>query len=355
MADLQELSLQRITAQRLAGPPCDSATEAVRWLGAVQAQDLGSACVSVGLRTRAGSPADVQAAMDSGDVVRSWPMRGTLHLVAAGDLRWMLRLGPPRVATVYRRRHEQLGLDDVVLARARTLAEDALAGGRQLRRADLMDCWERAGITTTGQRGYHLLVHLAQTAVVCLGPLVEGEQAFVLLDEWVPRPRRLDRDEALGEWTQRYFTGHGPATLKDFCWWTKLTVGDAKAGLALASPHLESLDVDGVQHWMDPGTPERHAACRAEAGGVYLLPGFDELLLGYTDRSALLDSRYADRIVPGGNGVFQPTVVEDGRVVGTWRRTGRDRATVEAAPFTSFSSVVEAALAERDVSTARTA
>ncbi|WP_418608255.1 DNA glycosylase AlkZ-like family protein [Georgenia sp. SUBG003] len=104
----------------------------------------------------------------------------------------------------------------------------------------------------------------------------------------------------------RYFRGHGPATLKDFAWWTKLTVA-ARAGLGLARPHLESVEVDGVEHLMDPATPDLLAEHRRAARGVHLLPAFDEMILGYRDRSATLPPEHADRIVPGGNGIFRPT------------------------------------------------
>lgn len=345
MVDRREVSLLRIAAQRVAGPRPDSPTEVVGWLGAVQAQDLGSAVAAAALRTEAGTRATVEAALDAGEVVRSWPMRGTLHLVAAADLAWMLTLGPPRVATTFARRQQQLGLDDAIVDAARRVAVDGLGGGRRLRRAELMQRWEDAGLATTGGRGYHLLVHLAQAGVVCLGPTVAGEQAVVLVEEWVRRPRRLDRDEAMAEWVRRYFTGHGPATLPDFCWWTKQTLTAARVGLAAAASSLESIEVDGVQHWMDPATPDRLSGCRTEAAGVHLLPGFDELLLGYADRTALVDPAHADTIVPGGNGIFQPIVVEDGCAVGTWRPAGARRAAVEATPFDTFSPAVEAALA----------
>ncbi|WP_418606664.1 DNA glycosylase AlkZ-like family protein [Georgenia sp. SUBG003] len=149
-----------------------------------------------------------------------------------------------------------------------------------------------------------------------------------------------------GEWVLRYFRGHGPATLKDFAWWTKLTVADARAGLGLARPHLESVEVDGVEHLMDPATPDLLAEHRRAARGVHLLPAFDEMILGYRDRSATLPPEHADRIVPGGNGIFRPTVVADGRAVGTWRRVGTGaRRKIEAEPFTMFTRTVEAAVA----------
>jgi hypothetical protein len=346
MTTAKDVALLRLVAQRLAGPPPPTATDAVQHLCALQAQDLPAALAAVALRTSADDDAGIAGALERGEVVRSWPMRGTLHLVPAEDLRWMLDLTTDRLIAGAARRRRQLGIDDALLERALEIAVGALEGGRSLSRGELMVLWDEADLLGVQQRGYHLLWNLAQRGSLCLGPLVDGEQRIVLLDEWVPAPRRLEREEALGEWVLRYFRGHGPATVKDFVWWTKLTVADAKVGLAVARPHLESVEVDGREHLMDPRTPELLAEHRTQAKGVFLLPAFDEMILGYQDRSATLPPEHADRIVPGGNGMFRPTVVAGGRVVGTWRRVGNGtKRRIETEPFTTFTPAVERALA----------
>ena len=190
-----------------------------------------------------------------------------------------------------------------------------------------------------------MLWHLAQTGTLCLGPVRGGDQQIVLVDEWIPRPRRPERDEALGELALRYFRSHGPATVKDFIRWTGLTATDARAGVALCRPELASMDVDGAEHLLDPRTPQRVDACRDGARGMFLLPGFDEFVLGYADRSAVIAPEHADLLVPGGNGVFRPTVVCDGRIVGTWRHTGRGaKRSVAATAFTAFDAHTDRAI-----------
>ncbi|PFG39690.1 winged helix DNA-binding protein [Georgenia soli] len=337
-----EVALLRLVAQRVVGPRCPTATETVRHLCALQAQDFPAALAAVTLRTEPADDGGIVGSLDRGEVVRSWPMRGTLHLVAAEDLSWMQSLTTDRLITGAARRRAQLGIDDAMLDRALEVATAALSGGRSLSRSELMTLWNEAGLLEAGQRGYHLLWNLAQRGFLCLGPTANGEQRIVLLHEWVPEPRQLEREEALGEWVLRYFRGHGPATLKDFTWWTKLTVADAKIGLAVARPHLESVEVDGVEHLMDPTTPELLAEHRRAARGVVLLPAFDEMILGYQDRSATLPPEHADRIVPGGNGMFRPIVVSGGRVVGTWRRVGNgSRRRIETEPFATLTATVE--------------
>jgi hypothetical protein len=340
-----EFTLLRLIAQRIAGPGHDCARDAVHQLTALQGQDHAGAVTSVALRTRARSRAEVEAAFSAGQIVKSWPMRGTLHLVAAEDLPWLLALTSPRMVATQSARRAQLKLSDADLERARTLATEALSGGRELGRTDLLAVWEDGGVSTTGQRGYHLIVHLSQTGTLCFGPIRDGEPQLVLLPEWIPDPRLPDRDEALGELALRYFRGHGPASATDFGRWTKLVAADVRTALALARPELEALDLDGRQYLMDPQTPERLRRYRAAARGVFLLPGFDEYMLGYGDRTAALPAQFADRIVPGGNGVFQPTVVADGQVIGTWRRTGRGSVrTLELSPFRPLSAEETAAV-----------
>lgn len=347
MATWSEVGLLRLVAQRIAGPGLGSPADVVQWLAAVQAQDLSGAITSVAMRTGWRQRGAVEDALDAGKIVRSWPMRGTLHLVVAEDLPWMLETMAARVVAGAGSRRAALGLDSTALDRARQVAVSALAGGRRLRRDELYAAWEDDGLATAGGRGYHLLAHLAQTGTLCFGPVADGEQLIVLVEEWIPRPRRLERDEACGELADRFFRSHGPATVKDLTRWTNLVAADARAGLARARPNLARIDVDGIEHFLAPETQERLDRCRGQAKGVFLLPGFDELVLGYQDRRASLPAEFASHICPGANGVFRATVVSDGQVVGTWKHAGRGaKRRLAATPFTTWpEEVVEASTA----------
>lgn len=345
MPKVNDVGLLRLVAQRLAGAKLESATDTVRWMMAMQAQDYPGAVVSVALRTTARNRLAVEASLNAGDVVRSWPMRGTLHFVAAEDLSWMLELTTERLLAGASARRAALGLDMAMIERARDVAIENLSGGRRLRRADLLSAWEQAGLLGVKQRSYHFIWYLAQTGTLCFGPTAGGEQYVVLVDEWISRPRRLEHDEALGEWAERYFRSHGPATVKDFSSWTKLVAADVRIAMAIAAPHLEHVTIQGVDYYLDPGTPALLDVHRREARGVLLLPGFDEFLLGYQDRSAVLAGEFAERVVPGANGMFLSTVVAGGEVVGTWKRAGTGaRRTILATPFTAFARGVDDAM-----------
>lgn len=333
MRDAHDVALLRLLGQRLVGPPLADPVAVVRHLAAVQAQDEAGALLSVALRC-GGTRDAVRAAFDAGGLARSWPMRGTLHTVLAEDLPWMLDLmtSRPRAAAAKRRPQLGLGEDDVV--RARGLAEAVLAG-TALTRAELLAVWDAAGLATTGGRGYHLVVELAQRGVLCLGPYRGTDQAFALVAEHVPAPRRLEPDEALAELALRFFAGHGPATAADLARWASLPLGQVRRGIAAVRDRLAAVEVDGTEYLLPAETLDSFGDLRATARrAVLLVPGFDELILGYADRTMTLAAEHADRVVPGGNGVFRPTLVVDGRAVAVWRSagTGRNRR-LEVDPF----------------------
>ncbi|MFC5062422.1 winged helix DNA-binding domain-containing protein [Actinomycetospora atypica] len=327
---MNTLGLLRLAALRLVGERAATPADAAAWLGCAQGQDLPGVLESIALRTASGSVDEVRAAFDEGRLVRSWPMRGTLHVVAAEDLAWMLPLGTPRPLAAAAQRRGGLGLDDATIERAGEVAVEVLTGGGRRTRAELIACWAEAGLDLASSRGYHTLAVLCQRGLLVQGPFAgPKEQAFVLLDEWVPGPRRLDRDEALAEWARRFFRSHGPADRKDFSRWTGIPAADVTTAIEGARDDL--VETDGRLH--DPATRDRLAAAD-DPGAELLLPGFDEFVLGYADRSQVLDPEHADRICPGNNGIFRPTIVRHGQVVGTWawKGTGKKRR-VEREPF----------------------
>jgi hypothetical protein len=348
MTTIRDIGLLRLVAQHLAGPPAATPLDAVRRLAAVQGQDFPGAVTSVALRTRGRQRDDVLRALDQGTVVRSWPMRGTLHLVAAEDLRWFLDTVGVRALNGLGKRWKYLELDETQAERARETVLGALAGGGRAARAELLAAIADGGVPVTGQRGYHLLWYLSQTGTLCLGPTDgAGEQLFVLTDDWIPAARPADRDEALAQLALRFFTGHGPATVADLVRWAGSTARDVRAGLAQVHDRLEAVTVEGTDYLMDPGTPDRLAAARAEAEDVKLLPGFDEFVLGYGDRAAVVPAEFADRLVPGRNGMFRATVVHRGRVVAVWRWEGRGTKRAPAVePFEELPATVRDAVPE---------
>jgi hypothetical protein len=332
----------RLLAQGIAHPAASSPEAVVTHLGAVQAQDYPGALWSIAVRTPGATRADVERAVTERTIVRTWPMRGTLHFVPAADAAWMLRLLAPRVlrgrASVYRY-HE---LDDATWRKARLVIERALARERVMTRRALFAELDAARVATSGQRGIHILQRLSMELMLCQGPHLRREPTFTLFDDWIRSSRTLARDEALLLLGRRYFASHGPASLRDFANWTGLTMADARTALHLARPFLDRVDAGAGEMWMSSTlNAEEAPVARSQ-----LLPGFDEYLLGYRDRSAVLDAAHTELITPGRNGVFQATLVVDGRVRGTWRRSSRRQGTMlRVQPFGPLPAPVRKAVA----------
>lgn len=328
----RRLTALRLTALGIAAPSASSPLAAVRHLLALQGQDYAGALWSIGLRTPGANVATVEEAFRAGDLVRSWPFRSTLHVVAADDVGWMTQLTADREFRAAAGRHRQLGLEHGDFDTASRVARERLHGGARLERRELLAAFVEEGMDVSGQRGAHLLVRLAQSGVA----VIAGKDTWVLADDHARAPRRLDRDEALAEIARRYLTARGPATDRDLAWWTGLTLTDARAAIAAVDDEFDRLELDGIVYRMRPGLGEA-------ADGIHALPGFDEYVLGYADRRAPLAGRPLTDVVPGGNGMFLATVVANGRIVGTWRRTVKAKGVeIAVSPFGTLSAATRA-------------
>jgi hypothetical protein len=307
-------------------------TRVVTWFGAMQAQDSASAAWSFGVRLPGTTAAELEAAFERREALRTWPMRGTVHYVPCRDAHWMLDLMGSRMLAGSARRREMIGLSDEVAHRSVEVLGGVLAGGGRLTRAQCLVALREAGIEVDDRLGYHLLWYASQLGVTCFAPNIGKEQSFVLLDEWVSDPLRLERDEALATIALRYFRSHGPATRTDFVGWTGLTVADCRRGIAAAGDQLTEISVDGTPMYLERALLDGYSG--APRPLWLALPGFDEYLLGFKDRSLFVADEHKQAIIPGGNGVFQATVVRAGRVVGIWKRVTRARAaTVTVTPL----------------------
>ncbi len=316
----QDIINLRLLAQRVASSPSSTVLDTVRWMGALQAQDYGQAVWALGLRTNRATLQTVEKALTQGSIIRTWPMRGTVHFVPAEDATWMLSLGAARMIAADARRMAMLGLDDETLARCGEIAAARLDGRKLLARPELLQYFEDAGVSTKTGRGYHILWRLAQAGVLCIGPMVGKQQGFALLTEWAPQQCMLDREQALSELARRYVTSHGPVTVQDFAWWSGLTISDCKKGLQAAGSSLVANDCNSIEYWYADAITRSNTQSASTTVETLLLPGFDEYFLGYKDRSLFSDPGHMARIVPGNNGVFKPIVVVNGHVVGTWQR-----------------------------------
>jgi hypothetical protein len=329
---LAAIARQRLLRQGVADARFATPSDVVSWLLAVQAQDYASSLWAVGLRMRDGSEADVERAIADGTLVRTWPMRGTLHLVKADDVRWLLELLAPRVIERDAARIERdYGLDAAMLKRCRRVVSHALRDGKPMRRDMLYTVLDAAGIASSQMRGVHITGRLAMEGLICGGPRDGRQPTFVLVDAWAPHARSKPRDASLAELALRYFTSRGPATAQDLAWWSGLTVKDAQAAITLAGSGLVQETIDGKAYWHAPSTLPKGSG--ASAASLHLLPPFDEYLVGYRDRSAALDIEH-NRTVIAINGLFNASIVVDGRIAGLWKRNvGKSAVELALQPF----------------------
>lgn len=343
---LDDVRRLRMRSQRLVGDRPHAVSEVVAAMGAVQAQSTPAARLAIRPRSTGANMESVRHATNvDRSVVRTWAMRGTLHMIAAADVRWVLELLRPR-ASAGRRRRLELGLDDELCQRALRLLERLLAG-RSLTRAEIGAALSRHGVQVdrTGQAMAHLLAYAARQAVICRGPDRADEPTYVLLAEWVPEPATLRGDAALAELARRYVGAFGPASAADLAHWAGITLTRARQAVDLVRTELREVEVAGEPAWL------RTDCCvepvPGDAPSVRLLPHFDNYLLGYRDRDVALDPSFAARIHAGG-GMIHPAVVADGKVVARWRvdRSGSgDHVTVAVEPFRPVDHVVASGLA----------
>jgi hypothetical protein len=314
-----EVRWLRVRAQGLAGAASRNVADAVRTAGALQAQASAPLRLQVWSRAEGLHAADVDAAVANAEVIRTWLMRGTIHLVAADDLRAFLAVLGPVNLRADRRRREQLGLTDQLCARAMDALSEILGGGRALTRAEIVAELADHGIVIDlkTQQPPHLLAFAANSALICRGPdAARDEPTYVLLDAWLPpaaASHAPDRETAMARLAERYFAAYAPATAADFAAWSGLSAADAKAAIALIRDSLEEIDHDGLTLLVRQGEEPAEPAKKHR-----LLARFDPYLLGHRTRDLILDRAFAQRVNAGG-GMIAQTMLDGGRVVGTWK------------------------------------
>jgi hypothetical protein len=335
---LTELTRHRLHQQQLVKPQFDNPGDVVEWLGAVQAQDFFGALWTIGQRmNKTVVESEVEKAVNDRTIVRTWPMRGTLHFVAPKDARWMVKYLTPRVVSRTASLYRQAELDKKVFTKSKKLWIKALEGGNQLTRDELYEILERNKISTANTRGLFILGYIAQEGVICFGSRKGKQQTFVLTDEWLPSFPMPDKDEALGGLAIRYFTSHGPAVLEDFMWWAGLPKGEASAVLASVRSQLNEETINGKRYYFSSSAKSG----KINPATAYLLPTYDEYGIAYKERDAIID--LADLKKMGGP--FFSGIMMNGKMIGSWKRTiKKDSVHIETQAFRPFTKAQKSAI-----------
>jgi hypothetical protein len=334
---LTDIGNARLINQQISTSHFTDVKELVGFMAAMQAQDYAMSKWAIGTRLPTITEAAVNTAINNGDIIRTHLLRPTWHWVSASDIYWMLDLVAAQVRASQKPRHKQLELTDKIFTKSFGLMEKALAGNQHLTREELLANLDKVGIGLNGERCTHLLVMAELEGLICSGAEKGNKQTYALLQERVPKPARISRDEALAILAQRYFTSHGPATVQDFIWWSGLSITEGKKALELVKDLLASEKIGAETYWL----PQSFVLPASKKKQVHLLPAFDEFIISYKDRTASLLSEHFKQAVSQ-NGIFYPVIVLDGKVIGLWKRTiVKDRIKIETELFQPITPVTK--------------
>lgn len=316
--DQDSITTLRVVNQQLAGSKFKTAKELAAWMGALQAQDYNMSKWAFGIRLQNFTEADINREIDRGGIIRTHLMRPTWHFVSSSDIYWILELTAPRIKAASKTRDKQLGLTEGIYKKCKVILGKALRDGNHQTREELVTELKKYKVDVADNRASHIFMRAELDGLICSGKQKDGKTTYAILEEWVPEHASLQREEALKELARRYFTSHGPATMHDFGWWSGLSVKDVKLALDLNNDYLAAENIEDKTYWLAKSNPEP----KPNLNDILLLPAFDEFLISYKDRSASLSLIHNKKVISD-NGIFYPTIVHRGQIIGSWKRQAK--------------------------------
>ncbi len=331
--DTTEIIKSRLYNSGLINSPFKTASDVVSHLGAVQAQDFAAAKWALGLRIKNSTDEEIEKAFNEGKILRTHVMRPTWHFIAPEDIRWMLELTAPRVKTILKSYNRKLELDDALFAKSNAAIIKTLQDHTYCTRQELKAILEEIGINTDVQRLAHIIMQAELDGLICSGPRRGKQFTYALMEERVKKAKKLSREQALTKLVINYFKSHGPAQLKDFSWWSGLTVKDARDALNSIKSKLNQSTHNDKTYWFfdnkEVKTPKSPSAL--------LLSIYDEYTIAYKDRGDISEARDIERMISMGN-ALTAVIILNGKVAGTWNKSlKKNRVEIRLNPFHKFS------------------
>lgn len=327
----------RLLSQQLQNPRFNDPQKLVSWMGAVQAQDYRMVKWALGVRLKSATVQKIDEAYRRGEVLRTHVMRPTWHLVASEDIRWMLKLSSKRIITACDSfaRGNGMGFLEKLYPRANDLFEKILEGNKYLTKLELGEEMVKAGILPDPSSVHYLLTRAEQEGVICSGPDKAGKATYALLEERVAPVKELHKEEALAKLALRYFKSHSPASLNDFVWWSGLPVTEARQAIGLIDSELVVDQSSAGQYFVHQSWKQKKVVDDV----LHFLPPFDEYLISYKDRTAVLDPEHHKKAF-NTFGTFYPVILHNGKIVGNWKKSVKKKETIiETSFFDSTYSV----------------
>lgn len=325
----KQIANLRLENLHLSGGKYKNPTDLVSYMGALQAQDYYMSKWAAGIRIKEIGEKEIQATLDKGEILRTHLLRPTWHLVASKNIYWLKNLSAARIKSALSSRDKELELNEKIYSKSLKIMEGLLSNGRHLTAKEISLELQKKKIDTGNNRASHIFIRGEIEGLICSGVLKENQQTYALLSERVPHKYELSKAESIIKLAELYFTSRGPASLQDFVWWSGLSLKDARDGLEAIKTKLTSVKYEEQVLWFkDSGIesiPEKKQA--------FLLPAFDEFIISYKDRSAVIPHAYKSKAITI-NGLFRPVILINGEAAGIWKRTiGKEMVTIETEFF----------------------
>ncbi len=332
---LSDIAKIRLQNQHLINSKLKSPKEIVKLMGAMQAQDYSMAKWAVGIRLNGNTEREIVDSLNKGEILRTHLLRPTWHFVSSDDIYWILDLTAPRIKASMKSRHKNLGFTESIIKKSNKIIEKSFKKSKYLTRDEIKEEIEKNKIDTSGNRLSHLLMLAELDGIICSGPDRNNKITYALLQERVPNKIKLKKDEALEKLAKRYFTSHGPASIKDFAWWAGLTLSDSKKAVETNKAELNMKTINSETYYFK----DSNINIIENKKSVHLLPAYDEFLISYANRSAALQDKHYKNTVSS-NGIFRPVILIDGQVFGLWKRNSiKDKIIIEFELYKSVSKI----------------
>ncbi len=327
----------RLHNQRLASNFFSDPKDVVSYMGAMQSQAFDMAKWAIGTRMHIATNKSIDEALENFKVVRTHILRPTWHFVSADDIHWMLELSSPRLRPVFQSYGKMTGVDQEFVMKGCKQVEKVLENDNHLTRQEIISRLNAEGIEMNTDNVGIILGYGELEGIFCSGPVRGNKHSYCLLQKWIPKTMPIQKEEALERLARRFFTSHAPATLQDFIWWSGLLISDAKLALQMIKDDFVVEEINGRSFWLknDTDIPTETEDC------ALLLPQFDEYVVSYKDRSDIIEDKHYSKVMTK-NGLFSPTIMHNGEIVGSWRKVSKkDKVEVELSFFKKVSKRME--------------
>ena len=288
----------------------------IQHYGCIQAQDTNQAHRCIASRLKWCIHSDIAKAINNKEIIRSRPMRGTLHYVDPSCIHWILNLCASKTLSWFKKRREFLGISEQDAESSLNIIDSALRGWNILTRSQLWHILQESGIPMHTQWLYHLTCYAATKKLICFWPKDGKEDTFVLLNEWIPKSHTITYDEQLAQLTRMYIRSHGPCTSDDLHRRCGLWKNICKQAINSILSELCTIEYNDKEYyyydqWFT--IDDKHVS------PWLLLWGFDEYFLWYKERSFITNKEYISQYYTK-NWIFFPLIVYRGKIIGTRNR-----------------------------------